>query len=365
MKEVNEQELPEESIVDQDELDDEVAYVQYDITSYGADYTVDGLVKRLKKGDIFIPPFQRDYVWNHAEASRLIESLLLGLPIPGIFLAKESDNKLLIIDGQQRLKSLQFFYDGFFNPKPEQKTKRVFKLIKVQKKFEGLTYEKLSDSDRIKIDDSIIHATIIKQEAPAEDNTSVYHVFERLNTGGKKLASQEIRTAIYHGSLNNLIGTLNKFEDWRELYGPTSARLKDQELILRFFAVYYNFNSYAKPMFEFLNKFNSKKRNASEDVLEEYKETFKDTITFIKENLGKAAFRPDRSLNVSAFEAVTVGVAKLLKLKDREINISKFKTAHQKLFSDSSFINAITRGTSDETAFAERHKLVDMYFSET
>src|SRR6187399_1498986 len=197
MNEINEDELPEEQIIDQDENDDEVAYVQYDITSYGADYTVDGLVKRLQKKDIFIPPFQRDYVWNHAEASRLIESLLLGLPIPGIFLAKESDNKLLIIDGQQRLKTLQFFYEGFFNPKADQKTKKIFKLIKVQKKFENLTYEKLTDSDRIKIDDSIIHATIIKQESPIEDNTSVYHVFERLNTGGKKLAAQEIRTAIY------------------------------------------------------------------------------------------------------------------------------------------------------------------------
>src|ERR1022692_4741098 len=107
--------IPEEVILDQDELDEDVAPVQYDISTYGADYTVDGLVKRLQKGDIFIPDFQRDYVWNQSEASRLIESLLLGLPIPGVFLAKESENnKLLIIDGQQRLKSLQFFYEGFF-----------------------------------------------------------------------------------------------------------------------------------------------------------------------------------------------------------------------------------------------------------
>lgn len=365
MAEINEQELPEEPIVDQDEQDDDVANVQYDITSYGADYTVDGLVKRLKKGDIFIPPFQRDYVWNHAEASRLIESLLLGLPIPGIFLAKESDNKLLIIDGQQRLKSLQFFYDGFFNPKEDQKTKKVFKLIKVQKKFEGLTYEKLDESDRIKIDDSIIHATIIKQEVPAEDNTSVYHVFERLNTGGKKLASQEIRTAIYHGSLNSLIGKLNKGAEWRELFGPVSARLKDQELILRFFAAYYNFNSYSKPMVEFLNKFNSKKRNPPAEFLAECETLFVDTIKFITSTIGKAAFRPERVINVSAFEAVMVGVAKLLKRKgkDGKVDAEKFGTAIQSLFADQSFMKAISSGTSDETVFAERHKIVDKYFA--
>jgi hypothetical protein len=82
------EQLPEEPIQDQDEHDDEVAPVKYDISTYGADYTVDGLVKRLQKGDIFIPDFQRDYVWNQSEASRLIESLLLGLPIPGVFLQR-------------------------------------------------------------------------------------------------------------------------------------------------------------------------------------------------------------------------------------------------------------------------------------
>ena len=75
----------------------EVVPVQYSISSYGVDYTVDGLVKRLNKSDIFMPPFKRDYVWNIAEASKLIESCLLGLPIPGVFLAKEtSSNKLLM-----------------------------------------------------------------------------------------------------------------------------------------------------------------------------------------------------------------------------------------------------------------------------
>jgi uncharacterized protein with ParB-like and HNH nuclease domain len=115
----------------------------------------------------------------------------------------------LIIDGQQRLKSLQFFYEGFFNPKDHQKTKRIFKLTKVQKHFEGLTYEKLEENDRIKLDDSIVHATIVKQEAPDNENTSIYHVFERLNNGGKKLTPQEIRTAIYYGELNDLIEELN------------------------------------------------------------------------------------------------------------------------------------------------------------
>ena len=113
--------------------DDTVVPERYDITSFGADYDVEGLVRRLQRGDIFIPSFQRNYVWNQSLASRFIESLLLGLPIPGIFLARETEsNKLIVIDGQQRLRTLQFFYDGFFRPKQEDDVKKIFKLQKVQ-----------------------------------------------------------------------------------------------------------------------------------------------------------------------------------------------------------------------------------------
>ncbi|MGC4233076.1 MAG: DUF262 domain-containing protein [Niabella sp.] len=364
-EDIIQQSLPEESIQDQDEQDDEVAPVKYDISTYGADYTVDSLVKRLQKGDIFIPDFQRDYVWNQSEASRLIESLLLGLPIPGVFLARESEtNKLLIIDGQQRLKSLQFFYEGFFNPKDNQKTRRIFKLTKVQKHFEGLTYETLEENDRIKLDDSIVHATIVKQEAPDDENTSIYHVFERLNNGGKKLTPQEIRTAIYYGKLNDLIEELNSYKDWRDMFGPENARLKDKELILRFFAVFNRPLKYSKPMVEFLNKFNKKYRNPNDEFLNENSRIFKETISFIKNSIGKSAFRPEGVLSVSAFEAITVGIAKTIKAKGSNPDPDRFKEVHQKLLKDTDFLKSITAATSDDAVFKERHSLVDKYFSQ-
>jgi hypothetical protein len=141
LEELHDLELDEEDQVeDESSEDDVVAPVRYDISTYGADYDVEGLVKRLNRGDIIIPDFQRNYIWNQAEASRFIESLLLGLPIPAIFLSKETQsNQLLVIDGQQRLKTLQFFYNGFFNPQDGENKSKVFKLIKVQPEFEGLT----------------------------------------------------------------------------------------------------------------------------------------------------------------------------------------------------------------------------------
>ena len=123
-------------IVDESANDDTTPVVRYEITSYGADYDVAGFVARLQRNDIIIPSFQRDYVWRLPEASLFVESILLGLPVPGVFLAKDVEtNKLLVIDGQQRLKTLQFFLEGFFNPKHAAKNQKVFKLTKVSQRF--------------------------------------------------------------------------------------------------------------------------------------------------------------------------------------------------------------------------------------
>lgn len=226
----------EEKIEDIKESSEVLPFI-YSITSYGADYPVDALVKRLGKKDVFIPPFQRGYVWTLRQASRFIESLLLGLPVPGIFLAKEKESqKLLVIDGHQRLKTLEYFYIGDFKEKGE-----GFLLKDVQEKFEGKGYKTLAESDRIKLDDSIIHATIVKQEEPSEDISSIYHIFERLNTGGSLLQPQEIRACIYHGEFNELLNELNKNKNWRSIYGKASERLKDRELLLRFFALIYRY----------------------------------------------------------------------------------------------------------------------------
>jgi Protein of unknown function DUF262 len=114
---------------------DEVVPFKYSITSYGADYPVDGLVKRISAQDIIIPRFQRGYAWSHKEASRFVESLLLGLPVPSICLSKETETqKLLVIDGQQRLQTLRYFYEGIWPS-----TRREFALKGVPSKFEGAT----------------------------------------------------------------------------------------------------------------------------------------------------------------------------------------------------------------------------------
>ena len=341
-------------VVDEAISDETVSPERYDISSFGADYDVDGLVRRINRGDVFIPDFQRDYVWRIPEASRFIESLLLGLPVPGIFLAREPEsNKLLVIDGQQRLKTLQFFYSGVFDPKPDQKTHRIFALTKVQANFEGLTYEGLSESDRIKLDNSIIHATVVKQDSPQDDDTSIYHIFERLNNGGRKLTPQEIRTALYHGPLIDQIKLLNEHAAWRAIFGPKNARLKDQELVLRFLALYFDYEHYEKPMVEFLNKFATRHRVAETSFLDDAGAVFRKTIDVVWGAFGSEAFRPERSLNAAVFDSVMVGLGMRLKagpIADKE----GLHQAYSALFEDREYRVAVSQATSNEASVEVR-----------
>ena len=352
------------AVVDDAEQDNTVVPIKYDISSWGADYDVEGLVKRLERNDIYIPTFQRAYVWTLKEASRFVESLLLGLPVPGVFLARDPDSKrLLVIDGHQRLKTLQYFYSGFFAPRPNEKSRRVFELVGVQRPFVSKTYQTLTEETRIALNDTIIHATIVKQESPPDDNTSIYHVFERLNTSGRKLTPQQIRAAIYPGGLLDAIKRLNSYPKWRDIFGPESAMLKDQELILRFFALHYEAANYARPMNEFLNKFMSRRREPSPEFLEEAEALFRDAIDTVHEALGSKAFRPERALNAVVFDSVMVGLANRIQ-KPQRLDIGRFATQYAELLVDKGYLVAVSQSTSDDKNVAFRLKLVNDRFAE-
>jgi len=326
-----------------EDVSDELLPIQYSITSYGADYPVDSLVKRMTNGSIYVPKFQRGYVWNIKQASRFIESLLLGLPVPGIFLAKEQDTqKLLVIDGQQRLRTIEYFYEGNFKP-----TEREFKLQGISPKFEGLTYKTLSEEDRRGLDDSIIPATVVKQDEPSDDDSSIYQIFERLNTGGVKLQPQEIRACIYHGEFNELLAEMNNNQAWRNIYGSVDKRMKDQELILRFLALYFEGKHYQKPMKGFLNKFMGENRYFKKYSSEKIKEVFYNTIETAYKYLGDKAFKPKKQLNAAVFDAVMVGLSK--RLENGTINNQKsVKSIYQNLLSQEDFFE-VTINTARTT----------------
>jgi len=353
----------DDEVLDETDADTAVAVEQYAISSFGIDFDVEGLVRRLRKGDVYVPPFQRNFIWSQRESSQFIESLLLGLPVPGVFLAKDRESqKLMIIDGQQRLKSLQYFYDGFFKPDPKQKKQQVFDLIQVQPQFKGLTYDTLDEEDQRRLDNAVIHATIVKQESPDEqEDSSLYYVFGRLNSGGRKVTAQEIRSAIYNGELMELVETLNANPTWRKLFGKESERLKDQELILRFFALYYDPN-YLRPMEEFINRFCRKYRHGPAKFLAKAEALFVSTISTAERGLGSGAFRPARSMNAAAFDSIAIGLARRLE-KGPITDLAKLKVAYNKLGRNAEYVLATSRATADETSVATRLSLATEAFA--
>jgi hypothetical protein len=336
----------ENELID-DFVDEEPEEFRYSITSYGVDYTVDTLVNRLRNKNIFIPDFQRQYVWNVKEASRFIESLILGLPVPGVFFAQEKDTKrLLVIDGQQRLLSLLNFYNKTFQ-------NQLFKLKNVQSDLEGKTIDDLSSSDKLKLDDSVIHATVIKQDSPDDDGSSIYMIFERLNTGGVKLVPQEIRSCIYHGAFNKMLIELSKDENWEKIYSADNKRLKSEELILRFFALRDNWNNYTRGFNAFLNRYMEQNRNVDNKKKFEYSDIFSRSVSFVFDALGPTAFRIGKNLNAAIYDSVLVAVSKLLS-NNQNPDLEIFKGSYANLLQDPEYRKCVESSTSSESSVKSR-----------
>jgi hypothetical protein len=330
---------------------------KFAITSYGADYTVDTLVKRMRSGAFVIPEFQRRFVWSQRHSSQFIESLLMGLPVPGIFLYKEADtNKHLVIDGQQRLRSLQAFYDKLFG-------ERKFRLLGIREPWNDKTYDELEPSDQLKLDDSIVHATIFQQDHPADVLDSIYFVFQRINSGGIRLSPQEIRNCISIGPFSHLIKELNVDPHWRQIFGgPVNKRAKDEELILRFFAMYENGKKYSRPMASFLNDFAASKNKVPERGLEHLEALFRKTAALVASSLGTRAFRPVRSFNAAVFDSVMTGIAARLDHGEVPPDAEVTK-AYDSLLSDPEFRKGWERATADDENVKLRLKLATEAFA--
>src|SRR5215204_1357029 len=237
-------EVPFDEIASEED-DAEAALAPYEIVTYPADYTLSVLVDKWRRDQVKIPDFQRGFVWKQPQASRLIESFLVGLPVPAIFLYTDraDRNNQLVVDGQQRLRSIAYFFEGYFGEEDDRVGRPIFKLTGLHEKspYINKSYAQLEQDDPAawnRLNDAVLRAFVIQQLDPSDD-TSVYHVFERLNTGGTLLSPQEIRNAVSHGQFNDLLHRLNLWEPWRKLYGSPKPdkRQRDVELILRVIAL--------------------------------------------------------------------------------------------------------------------------------
>jgi hypothetical protein len=346
----------------EDELDltadpeEEEEYIQYDIATYPSDYTLSGIQELFKGGDLVVPDFQRQFVWNQKQSSLLIESFLMGLPVPPVFIYIDEDNKGLVIDGQQRILSVIFFFDGYFGEETHQGKRQVFRLTGLSEKspYHNLRFVDLKETDQRKLRGSVLRAVNIKQLTPKADNSSVYHIFERLNTGGTALKPQEIRNCVYRGEIVTSLRTLNMDENWRKLLGKTSTDRyqRDIELVLRLFSLYQDWVKYEKPMKDFLN--NSMRSNGTFDSAKSkrFLALFPQTCETIVKTLGVKPFHVRGPLNTSVLDAVLCSVLE----NGGKVGID-FKSKFQHLIGSPAFEEKVRIATTNTATVRDRIRL--------
>ena len=332
-----------EPITSEDE-DYDSAPPDYQIATYPADYTLEVLYQKWQAGDIRIPDFQRGFVWKQVQASKLIESFLVGLPVPAVFLYNEhKSQRYFVIDGQQRLKSVFYFFEGFFGL-PARNQRRVFTLkgLDGASRFHEKGFADLHEVDQRRLKNAVLRAFIVQQMDP-NDDTSMYHIFERLNTGGTLLANQEIRNCVYHGRFVEFLEDINRYESWRSILGnqEPDRRRKDMELLVRFFAM-RDLTAYAKPMKDFLSKFMRKNKNPTEEVLESSRELFDRTCKAVVETLGEKPFHVRAGLNSAVFDSVMVAFSGHVDEADDEV-----AQRYRRLIENDEFDQCTRQGTTD------------------
>ena len=329
----------------------------FSISSWGADLSFRELIDRFNEGGLVKPELQRKYVWDKSEASRFIDSLLLGLPVPSIFLAKTKDEQMLIVDGYQRIMTVYDFVRGIFSSDD-----KVFKLTRsdtINARWRGKAFAELSETEQRKIKNTTIHAIIFVQEQPAGTNTSLFQVFERINTSGSSLLSQEIRNCVSQGKLNNLLFELNKLPEWRTLFGLAveDVRMRDLEFILRFFSL--SSSSFKQETKEgislkrFLNVYMNENRDPTDAELAAYRKRFTDTVLFLHDHFGGAAFHnissthPDRlvtKFNPTIFDSLMIAADFALAQGDTPL-LANAEEKRRQLLTDPGYRLSISKET--------------------
>lgn len=311
----------------------EVAVTQYDISVIPNDFNITTIFNLIDSGAVEMPVFQRNYIWDKKRASRFIESLILGLPVPQIFLYQKERNKFLVIDGQQRLLSIYYYIKQRF-PLVEKRAelRKVFDLnngipdsilfsdmyfqdFKLQlsksenrekNPLDGLRYNTLG-LYKSNFEFMTIRCMAIRQNEPKEDDSSVFEIFSRLNTGGVNLSNQEIRACLYYSDFFRMLNILNQNSIWRNIYGkPEDGKFKDVEIILRSFALLCDGENYSGSMNGFINRFAKKAMNYSTSEIEYFENLFTSFLESCSEISRETFATKKGEFNGALFDSVFV-----------------------------------------------------------
>ena len=326
----------EPDVSEEDSESDSYPIDQFDLVSSPNDFNTKTLVDFIDSEVIVIPRFQRNFVWDIRRSSRLIESLIVGLPVPQMFLYEQARDRYLVIDGQQRLMSIYYFVKGRFPRKEKLSELRLAsqgqgkgivpkdKLLDDEffsefhlslpvsssekpNRFNRQRYSTLSEGYQTSFDLRTIRNILVRQVGPAGDD-AMYEIFNRLNSGGVNLTPQEIRRCAYDSRFYDMLYLTNTKEEWRNLVGTRipDIHMKDVEILLRGFAMLIDGETYTPSLSKFLNKFSQKARGYGDRELKQLN-LLLDSFLASCQDLPSDAFHSSRGrFSPMIFEAVFV-----------------------------------------------------------
>lgn len=328
------------------------------ITTQAYDKSVSDIVRMIEDKDIRLDPdYQRNYVWDNKKASMLIESIILNVPIPVIYVSQEEDDSWSVIDGLQRLSSLKRFFDGKF-------------------KLSGL--EILSDLNKSDITtlnpkalrmlkNGLLRVIMITHDSNEEIK---YDVFMRLNTGSVHLTEQELRNCLYRGTLNKFLKEVVQNQKWLALMGlkEPHKRMADREMVLRFLAIWKNWdnengvlNGYKGRMKSFLNAFMNDHKEIKGQEANEWKQQFEVTVEKVYQVYGEYAFKRqgldgmrEKTINRAIIDVIMLSATQHSMdelMSNRDTIAKRFLEMTN---NDVEFRNSIKIGTSDTKVITSR-----------
>jgi hypothetical protein len=313
------------------------------------DPPVKALVQEIRDKDLDVKPsFQRHRVWDDVRKSKLIESILLNIPIPTLFFAEDDDKSKVVVDGQQRLTAIKEFYDNRY----------PLIGLEVLSLLNNKRFDDLTERQQKIIKNRTLRCLVISARSDSEIR---FQVFERLNTGGMPLNAQEVRNCVYRGPLNDLLQHLATSRLLQRLLGLSEPhpRMNDCELLLRFFAVREALPGYEPPMKTLLNEYMRRHRNEDSAGRAVLTEVFERAIAPVIALFDDLPFRrfyrradgreaSDKSINRAVFDAqmlVTEGLDARWATEHRDDVRAAFKSL---CLTDAAFGDAVSRATADK-----------------
>jgi len=334
---------------------------QRDLITSVVDYNLSSLSDLITNGDINLSPrYQRRFRWDEKRQSKLIESFLMNVPIPPIFLNEDEYGQYSIIDGKQRLSAIHNFLRG----------RLTLKGLEVFADLNGMNFDQIPTRLQTVLKTRVtVRGIIILRQS---DREIKFEVFRRINTGGVNLNNQEIRNSVYPGSLNDLLLDLSEEKKFHKMLGVNNKQrsklyqeMRDVEFVLRYFTFRDTWDGFSGGMRRNLDEYMLKNQKLQSDQINELKKDFLNTLDIVEAAFGENAFRRWNPENHQWKQQVLASLYDAQMFACRNFSVEEVAPHSpdiiqglKDLFSDDVFRNAIDSATNTPSYFKTRIQMM-------